>query len=149
MSIKLNYLSQVGLNVWPFSLYLFLLFLVPCDHMRAPEYYIASVLASCSWKAYSCRNYTAFKRRRCLSCNGSCPSMGYDADRTKKKGKFYLKTNRKAPFCGKPSATSSFSRRKRIFLFLFLFVCLFFFYCVLVLQPITPHSDRLACNFSL
>ena len=35
------------------------------------------------------------------TCNGACPSMGFDADRTKKRGKFYLKTTSKAPFCGK------------------------------------------------
>ena len=30
--------------------------------------------------------------------------MGFDADRTKRAGKFYLKTNTKNPFCGKFSS---------------------------------------------
>ena len=38
---------------------------------------------------------------RCKSCNGECPFLGYDADRTKKTGDHYLKTNSQAPFCGK------------------------------------------------
>ena len=74
---------------------------VPCDHMRAPEYYTASVQGSCSWTAYPCVNYATFEQRKCQVCDGACPSMGFDADRTKKEGTFFLKTNSKAPFCGK------------------------------------------------
>ena len=73
---------------------------VICDHMRAPEYYIASVQNRCSWKAYPCRDYSDFEKGKCRACNGECPSMGYDTDKTKRSGSFYLKTNSKAPFCG-------------------------------------------------
>ena len=69
--------------------------------MRAPEYYTASVQGPCSWTAYPCVNYATFEQRKCQVCDGACPSMGFDADRTKKEGKFFLKTNSKAPFCGK------------------------------------------------
>ncbi|XP_078354760.1 inactive pancreatic lipase-related protein 1-like isoform X1 [Oculina patagonica] len=73
---------------------------VACDHMRAPEYYIASVQNRCSWKAFPCDNYNDFEAGKCLQCNGECPTMGYGADQPKKFGAFYLKTTRKAPFCG-------------------------------------------------
>ena len=73
---------------------------VVCDHTRATEYYIASVQNKCSWKAYPCSSYVAFMLGRCKSCNGECPSVGYDADHTKKTGDHYLKTNSHAPFCG-------------------------------------------------
>ncbi|KAJ7383384.1 hypothetical protein OS493_028466 [Desmophyllum pertusum] len=71
-----------------------------CDHMRAPRYYIASVKNSCSWRAYPCQTgYQQFTGGYCLSCNGACPSMGFDADRTNRTGTFYLQTNNNAPFC--------------------------------------------------
>ncbi|KAL9951929.1 hypothetical protein ACROYT_G044684 [Oculina patagonica] len=73
---------------------------VVCDHMRATEYYIASVKNLCSWKAFPCRNYLDFEDGKCLQCNGECPTMGYGADETEKHGAFYLKTTSKAPFCG-------------------------------------------------
>lgn len=92
-------------------LYIFSLLSVACSHSRAPQYFISSVRRSCSWTAYPCANYLKFEQRRCLTCNGACPSMGFDADRTKKRGKFYLKTTSKAPFCGK------FSLKKTALLF--------------------------------
>jgi len=66
---------------------------ISCNHMRAPAYYTASVKRLCSWTAYPCSSYRNFQRGKCLRCNGSCPSMGYDADRTKRSGTFYLTTN--------------------------------------------------------
>lgn len=71
-----------------------------CDHMRATEYYIATVQNLCSWKAFPCQSYRDFKAGKCLQCNGECPTMGYGADETKKSGDHYLKTTSKAPFCG-------------------------------------------------
>ena len=72
-----------------------------CDHMRAPEYYIASVKGKCSWKAFPCQSYNDFEDGKCRKCNGECPSMGYGADKTKKSGEYYLSTNSKSPFCSK------------------------------------------------
>ncbi|XP_022779802.1 inactive pancreatic lipase-related protein 1-like isoform X1 [Stylophora pistillata] len=76
-----------------------------CDHMRATEYYIATIEPKkdepdCSWKAYPCGRYSDFEKRRCMTCNGECPTMGYLADKTKRTGEFYLDTNHQAPFCG-------------------------------------------------
>ncbi|XP_067040236.1 pancreatic lipase-related protein 2-like [Acropora muricata] len=70
-----------------------------CDHHRSPEYYIASVHNLCSWEAYPCRSYIWYRLGFCSTCDGKCPLLGYDADRTKKKGSHYLTTNSKRPFC--------------------------------------------------
>lgn len=73
---------------------------VICDHMRAPEYYIASVQNNCSWKALPCHSLSDCEKRKSTPCHGKCPSMGYDADKTAPTGNFYLKTNSNSPFCG-------------------------------------------------
>ena len=77
--------------------------------MRATEYYIATIQNRCSWKAYPCTSYSDFEEGRCQTCNGECPTMGYGADHTKRIGTFYLKTNNKAPFCGKYASCFSCS----------------------------------------
>ena len=82
--------------LYEFTCYLF----QDCDHRRAPKYFLASVEESCSWKAYPCANYNRFLKGSCTSCNGECPSLGFDADLTKKGGSFYLQTTSKDPFCG-------------------------------------------------
>ena len=40
--------------------------------------------------------------------------MGYDADLTKKTGKYYLKINKEAPFCGKSLFFTRITRTKYI-----------------------------------
>ena len=87
-----------------FEIFIFHTLSVSCSHSRATQYFIASVTGSCSYAAYPCDSYTSFKRGRCRACKGACSSMGFDADRTKRTGKFYIKTNRKSPFCGKFSS---------------------------------------------
>ena len=73
---------------------------VICDHMRAPEYYIASVQNNCSWKAFPCHSLSDCEAGKNTTCDGKCPSMGYDADKTDLTGNYYLKTNSNPPFCG-------------------------------------------------
>nr|XP_058961752.1 pancreatic triacylglycerol lipase-like [Pocillopora verrucosa] len=73
---------------------------VICDHMRAPEYYIASVQNNCSWKALPCHSLSDCEAGKNTTCDGKCPSMGYDADKTDLTGNYYLKTNSNPPFCG-------------------------------------------------
>ena len=80
---------------------------VACSHSRATQYFIASVHGSCTWTAYPCDSYVSFRIGRCRACKGACSSMGFDADGTKRTGKFYLKTNRNNPFCGKFSSQKS------------------------------------------
>ncbi|XP_073251237.1 inactive pancreatic lipase-related protein 1-like isoform X2 [Porites lutea] len=64
-----------------------------CSHSRATQYFIASVHRSCSLTAYPCDSYLSFSLGSCRACNGACSSMGFDADRTKRTGEFYLTTN--------------------------------------------------------
>ncbi|XP_068676124.1 inactive pancreatic lipase-related protein 1-like [Montipora foliosa] len=72
-----------------------------CDHMRAPDYYIATVKGPCHWIAYPCDSYKNFQNGKCLQCQpDGCSRMGYYADPSKS-GKFYLNTNKKKPFCDK------------------------------------------------
>lgn len=78
---------------------------VICDHMRAPELYTASVLASpvCPMRAFPCKSMYDFERGYCFKCAGdSCPSMGFHADETQglSKGKHFLYTSGSMPFCG-------------------------------------------------
>ncbi|KAM7428877.1 hypothetical protein ABFA07_020190 [Porites harrisoni] len=75
---------------------------VVCSHIRATQYFIASVKGSCSWTAIPCDDYQSFKQKKCSAsaCNGTCPSMGFEADSPKGEGKFYLSTDEKDPFCG-------------------------------------------------
>ncbi|CAH3134874.1 unnamed protein product [Pocillopora meandrina] len=61
---------------------------VICDHMRAPEYYIASVQNNCSWKAFPCHSLSDCEAGKSTPCYGKCPSMGYDADKTALTGNF-------------------------------------------------------------
>lgn len=65
-----------------------------CDHLRAPDYYIATVKGLYDWTAYPCKSYKVFKDGKCLQCEpDGCSRMGYYADPSKT-GKFYLKTNK-------------------------------------------------------
>ena len=77
------------------------IFTTSCHHLRAPEYYIATVQNQCSWKAYPCSSYLWFWSGLCNRCYGECPSMGYSADQTKHTGNYFLDTTSKKPFCGK------------------------------------------------
>ncbi|KAJ7394433.1 hypothetical protein OS493_000242 [Desmophyllum pertusum] len=70
-----------------------------CDHLRAPEFYIASVENPSSWIASPCMSFSDCKNGKYRrTCNDKCPTMGYGADTTKRDGTFYLKTNSQAPF---------------------------------------------------
>ena len=86
-----------------FFLIFFSILSVVCSHIRATQYFIASVKGSCSWTGYPCDDYQSFKQKKCpaSACNGTCPSMGFEADSPKGEGKFYLSTDEKDPFCGK------------------------------------------------
>lgn len=77
---------------------------VICDHMRAAEYFTASVLTSpaCPMRAFPCKNMQDFKRGYCFKCQGEdCPSMGFNAEASRGQavGKHYLFTGETMPFC--------------------------------------------------
>ncbi|XP_068676334.1 inactive pancreatic lipase-related protein 1-like [Montipora foliosa] len=70
-----------------------------CDHLRAPDYYIATVKGLYDWTAYPCESYKVFQGGKCLQCEpDGCSRMGYYAE-SSKTGNFYLNTNKKKPFC--------------------------------------------------
>ena len=96
-----KYLSRCCIQVL-FKIFFSILSVV-CSHVRATQYFIASVKGSCSWTAIPCDDYQSFKQKKCSAsaCNGTCPSMGFEADSPKGYGKFYLSTDENDPFCGK------------------------------------------------
>ena len=77
-----------------------------CDHFRATDYFIDSLSPNCThaMEGFPCSNADDFDRGRCLKCNGTCPIMGYKAEKSKNHqihGSHYLYTAKSSPFCGK------------------------------------------------
>ncbi|CAF0745305.1 unnamed protein product [Didymodactylos carnosus] len=77
-----------------------------CSHFAAVHYFTDSILKnSCSYTAFSCLNYNAFKSNQCfLLCNNDagCNQMGYYADPSRSLGKHYLYTRNidQKNYCG-------------------------------------------------
>lgn len=69
------------------------IFLVSCDHLRAPEYLIEAILNPDELIAKKCENWLNFVLNR---CQGETVALG-DLT-TKKIGNFYLETNRDRPY---------------------------------------------------
>lgn len=77
-----------------------------CHHRRAFRFFIDSLVPSCRFHAFACDDYDKFLKGECFSCGESgrrCASMGYYANSSKGRGKFYLMTRNKEPFCCKIS----------------------------------------------
>lgn len=79
--------------------------MVACNHMKSVAYFTASINSACAFKAFPCDNWTDFQDGKCLSCDGKCSEMGYNAKkhRGSKPVLAYLKTVKQAPFCGRTS----------------------------------------------
>lgn len=77
--------------------------IVACNHMKAVAYFTSSINSPCAMKAFPCDNWEDFQEGNCLSCDGACPQMGYNADqhRAKERVLAFLKTVEDKPFCGK------------------------------------------------
>lgn len=75
--------------------------MVACNHMKSVAYFTASIHSACAFKAFPCDNWTDFQDGKCLSCDGKCSEMGYNAKkhRGSKPVLAYLKTVKQAPFC--------------------------------------------------
>ena len=74
---------------------------VGCSHNRVHSLYQESINSACPFVGFACENQTLFERGECTSCdNNKCSVMGYFADQYKGRGKMYLLTNPKEPFCG-------------------------------------------------
>ncbi|XP_078354749.1 inactive pancreatic lipase-related protein 1-like isoform X2 [Oculina patagonica] len=72
-----------------------------CDHRRAREYFIESILSKCPFRAFPCENMAYFERGWCILPDEVYPSMGFNADKSKglTTGKHLLLTNSRSPFC--------------------------------------------------
>ncbi|GAB6025976.1 hypothetical protein CHUAL_011945 [Chamberlinius hualienensis] len=72
-----------------------------CNHRRAYKFFADSIMQSCHFPAFSCKNYESFMQGECFDCksHGKCGKMGYYADQSAGSGKFYLLTRDTEPFC--------------------------------------------------
>ncbi|KAK3767074.1 hypothetical protein RRG08_017949 [Elysia crispata] len=73
-----------------------------CSHARAHEIFTESINSICRFKSFPCQNYGTFLRGECYACSLSgCSEAGFHADdHPTAKGKHYLMTYAKGPFCG-------------------------------------------------
>ncbi|XP_069030795.1 inactive pancreatic lipase-related protein 1-like [Embiotoca jacksoni] len=75
-----------------------------CNHARAYEYYIESVVKSQGFVGFPCSDKTSFADGKCFPCADSqCPLMGHRADRFSvthrdSKTKYFLNTGHSKPF---------------------------------------------------
>ncbi|XP_072180527.1 pancreatic triacylglycerol lipase-like [Diadema setosum] len=68
-----------------------------CDHMRATHLFTESVTSSCSFSpSHKCSSWSSYPN--CARC-GSCPEMGYNAQKSRGTGAFFIETNGASPFC--------------------------------------------------
>ncbi|XP_053395703.1 pancreatic triacylglycerol lipase-like [Mercenaria mercenaria] len=74
-----------------------------CSHSRSIHLFIESINTDCPFYGHPCDSISDLDSNKgnCLSCpRGVCPEMGYNADKTLARGKFYLRTRASSPFCG-------------------------------------------------
>ncbi|XP_054770778.2 pancreatic lipase-related protein 2-like [Lytechinus pictus] len=68
-----------------------------CDHMRAIHLYTESITSSCNFSpSKKCSTWSSYPN--CPSC-GTCPEMGYWANKGRGSGAFFIDTNGQSPFC--------------------------------------------------
>lgn len=73
-----------------------------CSHSRAHSIFIESINSNCRFISFPCDNYDMFLQGQCYDCAASgCSAAGLYADHYfAAKGKHYLTTFAKSPFCG-------------------------------------------------
>ncbi|XP_053394688.1 pancreatic lipase-related protein 2-like [Mercenaria mercenaria] len=74
-----------------------------CSHSRSIFLFTESISTDCPFYGHPCNSISDLDSNRgnCLTCpRGVCPEMGYNADRSHARGKFYLRTRSSKPFCG-------------------------------------------------
>lgn len=74
-----------------------------CSHSRSIYLFTESINSNCPFYGHPCNSLDALDSNEgnCLRCPlGVCPEMGYNADKTDSRGKFYLRTRGLAPYCG-------------------------------------------------
>lgn len=74
-----------------------------CSHSRSIYLFTESISSSCSFYGHPCGSISDLDSNvaNCITCpRGVCPEMGYNADRSSARGKFYLRTRGSGPYCG-------------------------------------------------
>jgi len=78
---------------------------VACNHVRAVEYYIESILTTCPFQAHPCPSYDDYLQGKCSQCGENCFRMGYHSIANKNSVSklqytdLYLSTAWQDPYC--------------------------------------------------
>ncbi|VDI01779.1 pancreatic lipase-related protein 2 [Mytilus galloprovincialis] len=74
---------------------------VSCSHSRSHQVFTESINTPCPFTAYPCNTSESFNAGNCLTCGSTgCSQLGYYADMYRARGKLFLNTKAKPPFCG-------------------------------------------------
>ncbi|XP_064615678.1 inactive pancreatic lipase-related protein 1-like [Liolophura sinensis] len=72
-----------------------------CSHGRSHDFYVESILSHCPFRGHPCNSFEDFSAGKCTGCGShGCAMMGFPAHSQGPKGKFYLATRPKTPYCG-------------------------------------------------
>ena len=75
-----------------------------CSHRRSTQLFIESINTEYPFYGHPCKSISDFdsNTENCFACSHRvCPEMGYRADKSSSRGKFYLRTREERPFSGK------------------------------------------------
>uniref|UniRef100_A0A2C9JEY5 Lipase domain-containing protein n=1 Tax=Biomphalaria glabrata TaxID=6526 RepID=A0A2C9JEY5_BIOGL len=75
---------------------------VACSHGRAHDIFLESIDTTCNFTAYPCSSFEKFENGECFNCDSGCTSVGFNSDQYSARGKFFVDTHHKPPFCGIP-----------------------------------------------
>jgi hypothetical protein len=71
-----------------------------CSHSRAYELFTDTILSSCPYTSYPCKDQDTFDKGNCFNCGTEgCSTMGYSIS-TKARGVKYSVSMANTPFCG-------------------------------------------------
>lgn len=74
-----------------------------CSHSRSIYLFTESIHTQCPFYGHPCESISDLDSNKgnCLRCPlGVCPEMGYNANKSRARGKFYLRTRSVNPYCG-------------------------------------------------
>ena len=74
-----------------------------CSHSRSIYLFTESINSPCPFYGFPCSDMAALESNEggCMQCGwAGCPIMGYSADQSNARGKYFLKTRASGPFCG-------------------------------------------------
>ncbi|XP_061182222.1 pancreatic lipase-related protein 2-like isoform X1 [Saccostrea echinata] len=75
--------------------------IISCSHSRSIFLFTESINDPCPFTSFQCSRTHDFLAGNCFDCGDlPCPRIGYDAIKYRARGKFYLATRSRAPYCG-------------------------------------------------